>query len=240
MKLVNIFYRRKLATIVVAGFLASYRASAAIETVTGSILPSKADYHKSLLVEQFDPALGTLQSVTITATGTGQLDQFYKNRSPQSPGRVTISQTLDMIVNMPVPSSPLLDLKQTETHTYSRLPVYDESLQSFAGSSSGLQPYFFTPEVETVLSSDFSQFIGSGLATFLVTATSSGNASHLNGFFSAGFSTKAGLDLSVTYDYIPLQTMIAVPEPSTWSWLAGGFAVASLSIGINQRRLKTE
>lgn len=227
------FRCRFLATILVMGCLMVNRANAALETetVTESLSPSYTDFTDSVAVPQFDPSLGMLQSVTITAKATGQFTQFYQNRSTRSKGSVTIRQDLEIILDLP--SGGSLDLSQTEKHTYSRIPVYDGS-PYFTGPSSGSRTYAVTAEKTKVLKSGLAQFTGSGFAIFLVAATSSGSSRDSNGNFLVGWSTLAGLNLCVTYCYA------AVPEPTTWTWLAGVSAVASLFISLNQRRLKSQ
>ena len=230
-RLLKIFPCGMLATTLAVGFLTTLTGNAALETmtVTGSVLPTDTDYNDSIAIRQFDASLGTLQSVTIMAQGSGQFSQFYQNRSTRSTGTVTISQSLDLILSMPV--GGLLELTQTEPHTYARVPVYDGS-DYFKGASSGSKDYAVTAENQVTLTdaSSLASFTGSGISDFLVSASGSGASSHINGNFLVGWSTIAGLDLAVVFSYI------AIPEPSTW--MAGVFALASF-IFINKHRCKS-
>jgi len=94
LKCADIFGCRRLATIVVAGFMASFQAGAAIETETTSYPLTQTDYSAGLQLAQFDSALGQLQSVTITAAGSGSFSQFYQNLSTSSADFFAISQNL--------------------------------------------------------------------------------------------------------------------------------------------------
>ncbi len=217
-----------------------------METVTGSLLPGNTDYSDSIAIAQFDTSLGTLESASITAQATGQFTQFYENLSTKSLGSVTMSSGLDLILNLP--SSGSFELTQTATGTYSSIPSYtgstfrfDGSSPYFTGPSSGSQSYAITVEKQALLQSeaDLAQFTGSGVANFMVNASGFGTATVNSGNFATAWSTLAGLNLSVTYEYIPLENMIAVPESARWTWFAGMFAVVGLFTCIRTQQPKS-
>jgi hypothetical protein len=219
-----------LPAILVAGVMPSLTVKAAVETV-GAVLPqAQTDYKDMLAVEQFNPNLGTLESVSITATGTGQFGQYYQNLSTSSGGSVTISQNFDMVLSMPSTGTMITELNVTPgAQTYSAQAYAGTPF--FTGNSGGSQIYQVSnASTVTLGSSLFAAFTGSGMADFLVTANGGGGSSENTGNFLVGWSTLAGLDLSVAYTYA------AIPEPATG--LAGGLAVAGLLvyIGRNSRR----
>ena len=237
MKLVNIFNRRNLATIVVAGFLASYRASAAIETKNYSyvIAPIPTNYKDTRTITPFDSSLGTLDSVTISAQATGQFTQRYQNFSPSSADLFTISQNLDLIVSLlPSGASILPDLiLSSGNQTYLTQPYTGTAF--FSGVSGGMTSFQAATSSSVTLFTGLDQFADSGLA-FQVAANGSSSITETNGNYAAGGQTLAGLNLSVTYDYIPVGDMIAVPESATWTWFAGVFAAAGLLTCIGKRQ----
>ncbi|MBC8002963.1 MAG: choice-of-anchor E domain-containing protein [Opitutaceae bacterium] len=203
-------------------------ARAAIQTVSGSKAVETTTYlNAPIAVQKFDSALGTLQSVTIRATGTGSFTQFYENTGG-SVNNITINQTLNMALAMPVSGSPL-NWSQTENHTYSSVPGFDGGF-SFSGPSGGTILYSVNASSQTTLSGvDLAQFIGSGLANFLFSASGVSSNSDTTGNSSRGALLQAGADVLVSYDYV------AVPEASTW--LAGVVALGGLFVGAARRRL---
>lgn len=244
-KFAGIFADRKLATLMVAGFLAaSFRANAALETET---LPTvlypltPTDYSAGLQVAQFDPSSGQLDSVTITATGTGSFTQYYQNLSTSSGGLFTISQNLDLILSLPSSGTgSLLDLNLSSGIQTHAVQPYVSGSQFFSSPSGGMADYAAQagPSSTTLqLSSpDFAQFTGSGLVNFLLTANGSSTVAETSGNYIAGGSSLAGLDLTVSYNYTPDASLLALPEPAAWTWLAGVFALGGLLIGIHKCR----
>jgi len=222
--------RGMFATILAAAIGASFSVRAAVETV-GAVLPLvQTDYKDSLAVAQFNPNLGTLQSVTITASGTGQFSQYYQNLSTSSAGSVTISQNFDMILSLPSISTVISDLNVTPGNQTYSLQAY-VGAPFFTGNSGGSQTYTAASSSTVTLgSADLAAFTGSGMADFLVTANGSGSANNDTGNFAVGWSTLAGLGLTVVYTYN------AIPEPSTWA--AGIFAAAGMLVHIGRIRLK--
>jgi hypothetical protein len=218
------FLPPRLMAVLIAGSLAtSFETHAAVETLTEPVISiplTDTDYsNPSFGVQQFDGSLGTLVSVMIKATGTGVFSQFFQNRSTTTLGSVTISQTFDIILNTPAGTS--LDLNKTEIHTYSSVPTYNGTDPFFGGTSSHSENYTVTAENSATMTTGLNPFIGSQIVNFGVNATGSGNATINSGNFIVGWSTLAGLDVAVSYNYLPNQ--IAVPEPATW--MAGIFTL---------------
>jgi hypothetical protein len=242
-KFSNILSNRKLATIALAGFMASFRAGAALETET---LPTvtypltQTDYSTGLEVAQFDSALGQLQSVTITATGTASFTQFYQNLSTSSANLFKISQNLDLLLSLPAsgPASIVNLNLSSGTQTY-YTPKYTGT-PYLSGPSGGTVNYSAAASDSAVLSSSsaaFSQFSGSGSVDFLLIANGSSTITETNGNYFAGGQSLAGLNLTVTYDYT--SPVVAAPEPLTWTWMAGVFAMSGLFIGMGKRQPKS-
>jgi hypothetical protein len=225
------FRHGMLAAILVASSAASFTAKAAVQIVGATLPLVQTDYKDSLAVAQFNPDMGTLESVTITATGSGQFSQYYQNLSTSSAGSVTISQNFDMMLSLPATSTVIADLNVTPGNQTHSLQAY-AGTPYFTGTSGGSQTYTVSNAKTVILDSSpsLAAFTGSGMADFLVTANGSGGSNNNTGNFLVGWSTLAGLELSVIYTYN------AIPEPSTW--MAGIFAVAGGLVFISRSHLK--
>jgi len=195
-------------------------ANAAIETVGGSFAPVMTPYNnQSIAIEQFDTALGTLESVTIRADGSGYFAQWYQNTSTAF-NNVEVSQSLQMTLSVGLNNILTFGQSINQSHL---LAAYDGS-GYFTGVSGawGTQNYAITAQDQSVLTSPsyLSLFTGTGFTGLNLSASAFGRATDSNGNFFGGWQTLAGAELTVSYQYS------AVPEPSTW--LAGVFAVGYL------------
>lgn len=207
-------------------------AKASIETVYGSLPAALTSYSDApIAVQQFDPSLGVLQSVTISMVGTGNLTQYYQNISTGSGDTITVSQTLNMALALG--SETLLNLNQVNQNSYA-VSAWNGSPPFLTGTAGGTQTYAVTLADQTQLNSaaDLAQFSGSGLTDLLLSAMAFGGVTDVNGGnFFGGSSVTAGATLSVAYDYS------AVPEASTWL-PAIGIVVATVITGWVERRAK--
>jgi SdrD B-like domain len=153
---------------------------------------------------QFDPALGTLLSVTISMTGTNTTQTLVENRS----GLANILRSgSDVTLNLSDSEGALLSLTSSVRFTNQLLRF--DNLDDFAGTS-GVS----NPPRETVLTQSttlvsgvdagVASFIGQGLVTLDVTAAATG---FYNGPAAASYEviTKAGAEVVVTYEYQPPQ-----------------------------------
>jgi hypothetical protein len=226
----KILKRSAVVAVLSAATLVGFAAQAAVETFNATLSPTMTDFNGSLSIQQFNPALGTLQSVTITAAGTGQFTQYYQNLSTSSSGTVSISQSLDLTLSLASLGTLIPDLNVSSgTQTYTLTPYVGPPL--FTGTSGGSQTYNDGNSTTINLgSSSLSPFVGLGSALFGVAANATGNSSNNTGNFIVGWSTLAGLDLTVSYNYL------AVPEPATW--MAGIFAMAGAVWLIGRRSPK--
>ena len=245
LKYAGIFDSRKLAKttmgVVLANSLATFHAGAALEPLPTVSYPlTQTDYSAGLQVAQFDPGLGQLDSVIISATGNGSFTQFYQNFSSTSADFFTISQNLDLILSLPSSGTgSILDLNLSSGNQTYSAQKYVSGSPFFSGASGGMANYTVAGSSSTTLPSslpDFSQFTGFGSVNFLLTANGSSSVTETNGNYLAGGQSLAGLDLTVAYDYTPLAM---VPESSTWTWMAGLFALAGMFICNSKRQSKT-
>jgi hypothetical protein len=189
---------------------------ASIETVYGSLPASLTSYEDAAIsVQQFDPSLGALQSVTIEVTGTGNFTQYYQNISTGSGDTIAISQTLNLALQLG--SEAILDLSQVNQHNYV-VSAWNGSPPFYAGTAGGTQSYAVTAAGHATLTSptDLAEFSGSGLTDLLLSALANASATDSNGGnFFGGSAVTAGANVTVAYNYS------AVPESATWLPAAG-------------------
>ncbi len=198
----------------VAG-LAPGWAGAATEVVTATVTPGSTDYVGATVpVQQFDPSMGTLYSVTISANAVGAFTQIYQNHGPSS-GDLTIGQSVHFVLAMQDGGAPVLSLDQSVTGVY-----------QFAAFSSWTQEYPLTAGGEVTLTSPsaLAQFTGQGLADLFLSA--SGEAVLPSGLpggnMLAGGLLAAGADLTISYEFA------SIPEAATW--LTAGAAIVGLAL----------
>jgi len=221
MKVLNVKTRGSLG-ILLSGLVAIYTVQssvkASIETVYGSLPATLTSYDDAAVaVQQFDPNLGTLQSVTIQISGTGDFTQYYQNISTGSGDTIAVSQTLDM--TLALGSANILSLNQVNQHSYA-VSAWNGSPPFYSGTAGGTASYAVTAGSQTQLTSsaDLAAFRGSGLTDLLLSALAYGSVTDANGGnFFGGSSVAAGANLTVEYNYS------SVPEASTWLPAAGIF-----------------
>lgn len=203
------------------------RAEAAVDVVTISEAPIPVNYtDREIQIQQFDPSLGRLESVSIEVQATGTFTQLFEHLG-HSDGNLVILQRLRLTLDTAA-DRRLIGLTEVENHRYS-FSGFDGSLD-FGGTSGGTHTYDVTASGERHLSSpaDLMQFTGSGFVDLFLNATGD-----LRGHLPRGDCTfvgellTAGANIIVRYDYV------AVPEASTW--MAGGVAVLGLAITTRSR-----
>lgn len=203
-------------------------AQAAMEVFDPSVTAAPTGYSDAeAQVPQFDPSLGTLNSISVTAYGTGNFTQLFENLGP-SAGHLMIGQSLYMILDMPDQTTPILSLEQTENHSYS-FSSFDGTL-NYGGTSGRTAIYPVTASGQGTITSPsgLAQFTGTGFADLYLNAEGeidlpSGLA---GGNLILGGLLSAGAQFTVQYDYS------TVPEASTWL----GAAAALLALVLGLRR----
>ena len=202
--------------------LSAFSANAAVEIVSFSAAPIPVNYtDREIQVKQFDPSLGTLESVSIEMQGTGFFSQFFEYLG-ESSAHLNIHQQLHLVLDTQQ-GNPILVLNQVQNNNY-RLPEFDGVLD-FGGSSGATPNYPVVAARSKTLDSPSAllQFTGSGFADLFLSARGQfgsnvpGGAAIIEGFLTAG------ANITIAYTYIP------VPEASTW--LVGGIALLGLALG---------
>jgi hypothetical protein len=208
--------RTLITGLMLAGLFLAFQAKADSVIYTGAYGPNYTDIiDQAIALQGFNSALGTLNSVTVDFTGTGQFTQRYENFD--GPGQITFfTHSLAMSLLMPDNSTGLFSFNQNEVHTYT-FGAYDGNTD-FGGTSGGthVYPVNMTGNLNLTLPAYLAQFTTPGLVDFYLNASGAVGWSISGGNNTVGAGLTAGANISVTYDYTP------VPEPSTFALMFGG------------------
>ncbi|MBC8094638.1 MAG: choice-of-anchor E domain-containing protein [Akkermansiaceae bacterium] len=192
------------------------RAEAAIVMTSASVAPQLTGFAgRQMSIARFDPTMGTLMSVGLSLSGTGQMIQRYENEA-EAGNYFRFIQSLSLVLKMPDNVTSILTVNQVESHDYSVAVPFDNVLD-FGGASGGTHVYGVTASSQRVLTSapELMAFTGSGMANLFLSASTGTYIYEQQGNALMGVRTLAGADLAITYNYIP------VPEPRAMG-LAGG------------------
>lgn len=204
-----------LATV---GFMAAaLGAHAAMITQEQSYF-GETDWTQDLTFSQFNTALGTLNSVDITLTGAAQLTTSAQNNSA---GSMYVRVTDDLTLSSTVPDSSPLTLAKTLAQSFS-VPVGQTVNLTTTGTVSDNQTY----------NSGLAAWEGVGTIILAGEADDSISSSISGGNYNVSFTTTAGLDAVVTYNYT------AVPDGPVpwWASLGAIGGVCWLAAGHKPRR----
>ncbi len=200
---------RKSALILAAVLLAcAVYAGAASITRTVTIPIQSTDWDRNLMFNQFDPMLGTLNSISFSLTGTLSGDVQVENRNATP---ATVSTTLQATLTLRRPDMSVLVVSIPSVVRQFNATAYDGNLD-YGGTSGMTYPTTTTSHTETVsgLSSaaDKALFQGTGVISLPCSAVGfAGGSGAAN--LALLFSADAGASATITYDYTP------VPEPSS-------------------------
>jgi hypothetical protein len=203
-----------LGAVLLAAFMASSPAGATTITYSDAISMSSTNWSTSTSVPQFDPALGTLNSITFTldgsVLGTGKFESL-----DASPSQVTMD--LQATLKLKRPSGTVIVQTIPVFETIDNVTAFD-GLQDYAGTSGKTYTDVGASSSDSVTTStaaDKALFTGTGNIVLPVTATGSSFASG-PGNIVTEFHTSASTGITVVYDYT------VVPEPSTLALLFAG------------------
>ena len=197
-------------------------ANASMVTYTDSIPMLQTNWSESVTIPKFnpaeipdfDPVLGSLDSIIFTLTGNIDGRAGFESRDNSTS---TVTLDLSAIIRLQRPdSSDIWFSTPTVTRTDSVDPFDD--IIDFAGDSGRTYENLIgsmTGSLTSSIPSDLILFTGSGNITLPVTAkgvTGGTGAGNLVLFFE----TKASADVEVAYEY-------TIPEPVTILFLAFGF-----------------
>lgn len=181
---------------------------------------------------QFDPLLGTLNSVTIGLTGlvTGSAQAESLDAAP-----TTVTLTLQALVEFLVGPTSLVQVIPAVS-SVANLTAFDGTID-FGGTSgisfTGLSGSDNSSVVLT--GAALAPWIGTGTVTGLCSGTGQSTGSGAGNLVTI-FSTQAGCDVTVSYDYTPSTTVDAVPEIDAISGTGALTLLAGVLAVVGERR----
>lgn len=186
-----------------------------------TITVQPTNWASNFLIPQFDPTLGTLNSIVFDLTGTVEGIAQVENLS--SLGGANITTNLSAVLTLLLPGgvqmvvNPLASV--TDSYgTFDGVVDFDgtsgRTYTTLANSSMQMQtaPPFGV---------DLSAFLGMG--NIMLAISSLGNSGVAGGSFVAStFQTLSGAALQITYNYTPSDPGGDIPEPMTLALVGGG------------------
>lgn len=193
-------------------FCTSFAAEAATITTNFSYGPATTDWSSAFDLPQFDPTLGTLQSVYFEMSTT--LVSNVKFESLDAAARtVAYDQNLDVVMSSPV-TGLLIQLQPSRSGSES-LTSFDGNAD-FAGSSGRTLAELLIPKSENLTITDaltlLNTYTGTGHLNIGVSAAGSSNFSGSANLFALA-TAAVGADARVVYTYTPNP----IPEPATYA-----------------------
>lgn len=209
--------------IVAGAMMLSTAASAATVVYSSNVIaPKTTNYNDVLSIPQFDPALGTLQSIKVTLFGN--LKGFVRFESLDATATtVTTNLTASLTLTRPDGSTIVVTIPAfSDTRT---VAAFDGTLD-FDGASGFTSPELIASSsnfVTLVSAADLALFTGPGILNGPLLAAGISSASGAGNLVTQ-FSTEAGGYASVEYTYA------AVPEAGTWALMLSGFGLVGYSM----------
>ncbi len=159
----------------------------------------------AITVPQFNPALGTLCSVTISATGTASGTATGTNNGGRA---ATFTITLSASVLVTGPSG---------TANLNPLPATSETFTAISPGNSGtISGQTGTATVTETATSGLANYIGTGTVLFGASANGTSSTTVTSGSVSTVYTTTAGASLSVSYGYlVPALSLTKTPATAT-------------------------
>ena len=207
-----------------SGLLAAAQAGTQVQTFT--LAERATDWSSLLALQQFNPSLGQLNSVTVELTGTQSGQGGIENTQLKQGNSFTVRLLGHLSFEMPGLGS-LLTWDAALVNEAVDLGKHDLAID-YAGTSGAA----WSATVRDGVSRSFNDalhlaaFTGVGVVSAPVSAWAE---SVIDGPSNrrASFDTTAAGQLVVRYDYLAAPAGM-VPEPGTWALMAGGLAVVGL------------
>lgn len=216
--------RRYIATIAAAFCaltLIAGKSDAATISFSETISPALTNWTTNVDLPKFDPALGTLNSITFELEGdVGGLARFESLDAAST----TVTTKLSANIRLRRPDLSDLVISTPSAQTVESVGAFDGNID-FGGASGRTYDTLAASDFESsMLTAPFSPldqslFIGAAeMVTLNVRAVGQSHGAGA-GNLLLQFNTLAGADVSVTYDYTP------IPEPTTLVMLLAGMAL---------------
>lgn len=177
------------------------------------------DFTQPLSVPRFDPALGTLDRVTVTLTGRVEGSHRFESLDPMP---VNVTMTHHAVIALRRPDLTALVASMPDVSSTTATTAFDGGID-FAGGSGRTLSSLMSESANSVTllpaGGELVLFTGPGDVVLPVTAVATGMGSG-SGNLITQFSTSASAHIVVAYDFTPAAT--SAPEPSTLVLLGVG------------------
>jgi uncharacterized protein (TIGR03382 family) len=193
-------------------------ANAEIVCYSGSVALATTNWSNSIVIPQFNPALGTLNSISWTLNGSVAGSASYESLDA-SPTTVTLN--LSATLTLFAPDSSTLQVTIPSVSVSEGAGAFDGSVDfdgasgsafnSLSGASSG--------SGSSTSPALLAAFTGGGTVSLAVTGVGSSNGTGAGNLLLL-FQSLAGADAQVCYDYTP------IPTPGALALVGAGLAVA--------------
>ncbi len=183
---------------------------------------SSTNWSSSVFLQMFNPALGTLNSITFYLDGHAEGTAKFESLDA---GPTTVTMDLSAVLKLQRPDLSDLVVTIPVAHTTDDATTFDGNID-FGGTSGRTYTGLSADKSEfatTSSAADKALFTGTGLIELPSVATGASTGSGA-GNLILQFSTLASSSARVTYDYT------AVPEPSSLLALVSGLGLMGFAI----------
>lgn len=222
----------KTAALVASLALAGAADATTVSYTSNTVGPQATSFFDlPVTLQQFDPALGTLQSIKITLLGTvsGNLQAESLDNSA-----ATLLAQLSTLLTLSRPDSSALVSTTASSSQSFNASAYDGTIDfgGTSGFSSGPLSSSSSNAITLTSASDLSLFTGTGSIAALLTALGASSVSGAGNIISQIATNAAG---TATIEYTFLTD--GVPEAATWAMMVVGFGFAGSAL---RRRARTQ
>ena len=202
--------------------------AASLSYTTSTPLTQTNFSNKTMSIQKFDSAIGTLNSVEIDFTGNLAGQAGFENTDTSNPANVAAELTAKVTLQLNNQSLSQLTLNPDSTSNYT-VGTYDGTTD-YSGISGETVDGLTANDSKTQTINDptlLKSFIGTDNLDFLVSAKAQSNVTGSGNIYSF-FHTTAATDLTVTYNY-DATPPVKAPEPSALLGvgLVAGFGLLS-------------
>jgi hypothetical protein len=210
----------------VAGLALLGSAHAGTITQTNTVPVQTTDFTKTFTFNQFDPSLGTLDSVELSLATTGDFGGNVTNKAAGAES-FKVTEASDVTFTGPDATSVVSSLAASQNYT-----------NLAAGATANFGPFNpgDGPVAIFVPTANFGTYTGTGTLSpgLTVSTESSQTVAGGGGNITSALSTKVGANATLIYTYHTPSTN-PTPEPGAWASMSIG-VLGLMALGLKARR----